>query len=251
VTHSNKVQEKLLPSHVAIIMDGNGRWAENRGLFRIAGHREGVKILREIVKYSSKIGIKVLTVYAFSRENWSRPGTEVSLLIDLFMTSLKQEKKSLHNENIKLHFIGENTAFPKKLQKSIKKVVKMTSNNTGMELVIAVNYGGRWDITNAFKLLEIKIKAGQLDIDEINEDLVQSHLSISNLPEPDLFIRTGGEMRISNFLLWQLAYTELYFTESLWPDFTTSKFETALSWFAGRERRFGLTSEQIMRAEGA
>jgi len=251
MTHSNNVQEKLLPSHVAIIMDGNGRWAENRGLLRIAGHSEGVKTLREIVKYSSKIGIKVLTVYAFSRENWNRPGTEVSLLIDLFMKSLKQEKKSLHNENIKLHFIGEHTAFPKRLQKLIEKVIEMTSNNTGLELVIAVNYGGRWDITNAFKLLEKKIKAGQLDIDEINEDLVQSHLSISSLPEPDLFIRTGGEMRISNFLLWQLAYTELYFTESLWPDFTTSEFETALSWFAGRERRFGLTSEQIMRAEGA
>jgi len=251
MTCANDVIEEKFPRHVAVIMDGNGRWAEKKNLPRIAGHKEGVYALRKIVKSAAVKDIKVLTVYAFSSENWNRPSTEVSLLMDLFMTSLKQERQELYRDNVKLRFIGEHSAFSDKLQFAISEAEKLTGTNTGLELVIAANYGGRWDITNAFKLLYEKIQSGLVKIDDVDESLIYSNIAISNLPEPDLFIRTGGEIRISNFLLWQLAYTELYFTETLWPDFTPSEFEKALMWFSNRKRRFGKTSEQIERAEGA
>jgi undecaprenyl diphosphate synthase len=251
MTLVNDVVDEKLPRHVVVIMDGNGRWAQKKILPRIAGHKEGVNALRKIVKTAAVKGIKVLTVYAFSSENWNRPSTEVSLLMDLFMTSLKQERQELYRDNVKLRFIGEHAAFSEKLQYAICEAEKITGANTGLELVIAANYGGRWDITNAFKLLYEKIQSGLVKIDDVDESLIQSNIAISNLPEPDLFIRTGGEIRISNFLLWQLAYTELYFTETLWPDFTPSEFEKALMWFSSRKRRFGRTNEQVERVKGA
>ena len=248
---TNEVTEDKLPRHVAIIMDGNGRWAQNKNLPRIAGHKEGVNALRKIVKSAALKGIKVLTVYAFSSENWNRPSSEVSLLMDLFMTSLKQERQELYRDNIKLQFIGDHTAFSEKLQLAIDDAEKLTEANTGLQLIIAANYGGRWDITNAFKIIIKKIQSGEINYEDVNESIIQSHIAITELPEPDLFIRTGGEIRISNFLLWQLAYTELYFTETLWPDFTPNKFEKALAWFSSRKRRFGMTNEQVNREKRA
>jgi len=237
-----------LPKHLAIIMDGNGRWAKQKGLPRIAGHRAGVKALQKIVNFCAKEGIGVLTVYAFSSENWKRPRTEVSMLMELFNTSLQQRFKELHDNNVRLRFIGDLSSFPAKLRKSMADTENLTSNNTGLELVIAVNYGGRWDIMNAFKALNKKIGDEGLKLEDISEDLIGEFMSLTDLPEPDLFIRTGGEMRISNFMLWQLAYTELYFDDCLWPDFDTARLGKALQWYAGRERRFGRTSEQIEHA---
>lgn len=251
MAHATAAMNNILPRHIVIIMDGNGRWAKNRRLPRIAGHKAGVNALREIVKFSAKKGIEALTVYAFSSENWNRPGSEVSRLMELFMTALQQEVDELNRNNIRLRFIGDHTAFPEKLQISIREAEEITCHNSGLQFVIAANYGGRWDITNAFRVLTGKIKAGEISPSEINETLIQSYISLADLPEPDLFIRTGGEMRISNYLLWQLAYTELYFTDRLWPDFTPEDLEMTLVWFKGRERRFGRTSEQIKREKRA
>jgi len=237
-----------LPKHIAIIMDGNGRWAKHRGLPRIAGHRAGVKALQNIVNFSATEGIDVLTVYAFSSENWKRPRAEVSMLMELFNTSLRQRFRDLHDNNVRLRFIGDLSLFSARLRKSMADAGNLTTNNTGLELVIAVNYGGRWDITNAFKVLNKKISDNSINIEDINEALIGEFMCLSDLPEPDLFIRTGGEKRISNYLLWQLAYTELYFDDCLWPDFGTESMQKALEWYAGRERRFGRTSEQIEHA---
>jgi undecaprenyl diphosphate synthase len=237
-----------LPKHLAIIMDGNGRWAKQKGLPRIAGHRAGVKALQKVVNFCAIEGIKVLTVYAFSSENWKRPRTEVSMLMELFTTSLQQRFKELHDNNVRLRFIGDLTSFPEKLRQSMTDTENLTTSNTGLELVVAVNYGGRWDITNAFKALNKKISDEGLKIEDVSEDLIGEFMCLADLPEPDLFIRTGGEMRISNFLLWQLAYTELYFDDCLWPDFDTERLGKALQWYAGRERRYGRTSEQIDHA---
>jgi undecaprenyl diphosphate synthase len=237
-----------LPKHLAIIMDGNGRWAKRKGLPRIAGHRAGVKALQKIVNFSATKGIEVLTVYAFSSENWRRPRKEVTMLMELFNTSLKQRFKELHDNNVKLHFVGDLSSFPEQLRQSMTDTENLTTNNTGLELVVAVNYGGRWDITNAFKAINKKISNEELKLEDICEDLIGEFMCLADLPEPELFIRTGGEMRISNFLLWQLAYTELYFNDCLWPDFDTVSLEKALQWYAGRERRFGRTSEQIEHA---
>ena len=242
---------KILPSHVAIIMDGNGRWAKQRGLPRIAGHRAGVNSLREIVKSCTVLGIEALTVYAFSTENWKRPLAEVSRLMELFMSSLKRERKELNKNNIRLRFIGDYKAFPEKLQASIEEAQEITRNNTGLQFVVAVNYGGRWDITQAVRMIIEKIKTGKLEAGNINEHMLGSFMALADLSPPDLFIRTGGEKRISNFLLWQLAYTELYFTDCLWPDFGPDQFADALRWFAGRERRFGRTSEQLQQVKRA
>lgn len=237
-----------LPKHVAIIMDGNGRWAKQRGLPRIAGHRAGVEALQDIVNFSSKAGIEVLTVYAFSSENWKRPRTEVSMLMELFASSLQQRFKGLHDNNIRIRFMGDLSLFPEKLRVSMEDAENLTINNTGLILVVAINYGGRWDITNAFIQLCNKIRDKEIRIEDINEALIGEYICLSDLPEPDLFIRTGGEMRISNYLLWQLAYTELYFDDCLWPDFGTASLEKALEWYVRRERRFGRTSEQIEHA---
>lgn len=246
-----KISSEKIPRHVVIIMDGNGRWASNRNLPRIAGHKAGVDTLREIVKLVASRKITALTVYAFSSENWKRPGTEVSLLMELFMTSLQKEVDDLFKNNVRLRFIGDLSVFPDKLKKLINEAETITKDNSGLQFVVAINYGGRWDITRAVKTIISRVNDGQVSLKEIDENLVSSFISLSDLPEPDLFIRTGGEQRVSNYLLWQLAYTELYFTDCLWPDFGSEELEKALTWYAGRERRFGCTSEQVKHARNA
>jgi undecaprenyl diphosphate synthase len=234
-----------LPHHVVIVMDGNGRWASQRSLPRHAGHKKGVEATRQIIQQCAKKGIAALTLFAFSSENWRRPKTEVSLLMELFITSLRREIKSLHKSQVRLRFIGDVSAFPDKLQKQIAESELLTSQNSGLNLNIAANYGGRWDIAAAARQLAEKVQAGEIAPADISPELFSSFVSLSELPEPDLFIRTGGEQRISNFLLWQLAYTELYFAECLWPDFDEVAFEQALEVFEGRQRRFGRTGEQL------
>jgi undecaprenyl diphosphate synthase len=233
--------EQELPRHVAIIMDGNGRWAKQRHLPRFAGHRSGVKPARMAVEVCAKLNIDALTMFAFSSENWKRPRKEVDLLMDLFVSSLREEAASLHNNNIRMRVIGDRTAFSEKLQRRIDEVETLTANNDGMTLAIAANYGGRWDILQAAQRAVAENKT-------IDEEQFARYLSLSDLPEPDLFIRTGGEHRISNFLLWQLAYTELYFTDTLWPDFNKARFAEAMRDYAGRQRRFGRTPEQVEKA---
>ncbi len=207
------------PRHVAIIMDGNGRWAQQRGLPRHAGHKAGVKSVRSSVEQSASHHIEVLTLFAFSSENWKRPKREVGLLMELFFTALHREVKRLHRNNVVLRIIGDRTAFSEKLQQRILQAEALTAENSGLILQIAANYGGRWDITEAARALAGKAVRGELDLQQINEDAVSAELSFTGLPDPDLFIRTGGEKRLSNFMLWQSAYTELYFTNTLWPDF--------------------------------
>jgi len=234
-----------VPKHVAIIMDGNGRWASQRGLPRGAGHKAGVKVLRGIVEHCARIGIEVLTVFAFSSENWNRPRQEVDLLMELFLTSLKSEVDDLHKNNIMLKFIGDREEFPGKLKELISVTETKTGNNSGLKLVIAANYGGRWDITRACKRIVDNVVNNVMDPADIDEFTIHKYLSLGDLPDPDLFIRTGGEQRISNYLLWYCAYSELYFTEVLWPDFSGEVFDKALQWFEGRQRRFGRTGEQL------
>lgn len=231
--------------HVAIIMDGNGRWAKSRHLPRAAGHKAGVKALRRIVEHSIDRGLHNLTVFAFSSENWRRPEKEVSFLMELFMTSLDEEVRELHENGVRLKFIGEREAFPTNLRAAMDRAEGLTRDNTGLTLTIAANYGGRWDITSACRKLAGQVADGTIAIDDINEKLFARNASMADEPEPDLFIRTGGESRISNYLLWQIAYTELYFTDVLWPDFDMHEFGRAVSWYAERQRRFGRTSEQV------
>ncbi len=239
-----------IPRHVAIIMDGNGRWAEQRHLPRIAGHQAGVDAVRGVVEGCGEKGIEVLTLFAFSSENWRRPKEEVGLLMGLFMTALEQQVRKLHKNNVRLQIIGDRAAFAPKLQSRIAESEQITRTNTGLRLVVAANYGGRWDIVRAASRIAARARAGELDPEAITQEVFESALSIHDLPPPDLFIRTGGEQRISNFLLWQLAYTELYFTETLWPDFDRQAFEDALASFASRQRRFGRTGKQVAEAGG-
>jgi len=240
-----------LPRHVAIIMDGNGRWAQQHGLPRPAGHHEGAKTVRRVVTACRERGVEVLTLFAFSSENWRRPETEVRGLLDLFLTTLRSEVKKLHQNDICLRVIGERSAFSKTLLRNIEQAESLTANNRAMTLVIAANYGGRWDILQAVhKLIQTAVEQGQ-DPAQIDSAQLGVHLSLHDLPEPDLFIRTGGEQRISNFLLWQLAYTELYFSEQLWPDFDLAALEQAFAAFARRQRRFGKTAEQVVQEQRA
>jgi len=234
------------PRHIAIIMDGNGRWAQKRLMPRIMGHHAGVKAVRKIVEYCAKQNIEVLSLFAFSSENWRRPKDEVSLLMELFMATLQSEVDKLDKNNIRLKIIGDKSSFPEKLQEKIRSAEAQTQENTGLTLLIAANYGGRWDITQAVCKIAQAIKQGDIQVQDISEELISSRLVTAGLPEPDLFIRSGGEERISNFLLWQLAYTEFYFTESLWPDFDQKLLETAINSFKSRERRFGHTGEQML-----
>lgn len=228
-----------LPRHIAIIMDGNGRWAKQRHLPRVAGHKVGVEAVREAVKACVEKNIEALTLFAFSSENWQRPAQEVNYLMSLFVSALQREAKKLHKQNIQLRIIGDRFRFDKKLQEQIAAAEQLTAQNTGLKLVIAANYGGRWDITNAVQQIVQEVEQGKLTQQDISPQLIQSKLAIADLPEPDLFIRTGGELRISNFMLWQQAYTELYFCDILWPDFNAAELEKALEFFALRERRFG------------
>jgi len=236
---------KNIPRHVAIIMDGNGRWAKQRLLPRIAGHKAGIKSVREAVKGCAKKGVDVLTLFAFSSENWRRPEQEVSYLMGLFLMALEREVKKLHKQNIQLRIIGDRSHFDVKLQQTMLKAEELTANNTGLKLVIAANYGGRWDLTESFRQIAQDIEQGKITSQDVSASLIESNLSFADLPEPDLFIRTSGEYRISNFMLWQLAYTELYFTDVLWPDFNGETLEKAFEYFATRERRFGFISEQL------
>jgi undecaprenyl diphosphate synthase len=247
-TESRDVSAKT-PRHVAIIMDGNGRWASRRRLPRFAGHKAGVETVKDVVRACGEHGVEVLTLFAFSSENWRRPQEEVGLLMGLFMTALEQQVRKLHEHNIRLRVIGDRSAFSRTLQERIEAAETLTGSNTGLGLVIAANYGGRWDMTQAARTIAERVQNGELSPDQVSPELIQSLLSLANLPEPDLFIRTGGEMRVSNFLLWQLAYTELYFTDTLWPDFDRQAFEGALTSFATRQRRFGRTGDQIATAQ--
>jgi len=243
--------QSSLPRHIAIIMDGNGRWAKKRHMPRVVGHKAGVEAVRGIVEVCGKKGIQALTLFAFSSENWRRPEQEVSLLMDLLLTALKREVKKLHENNVRLRVIGDREPFAKKLRQQIDAVEQMTVANDGLQLAIAVNYGGRWDVTQATRRLAARVSSGELGIDTITEQTVADCLALSDLPEPDLFIRSGGEKRISNFLLWQLAYTELYFTDTLWPDFDVQAFDLALTSFASRQRRFGRTGDQVEQTDSA
>jgi undecaprenyl diphosphate synthase len=238
-----------LPSHIVIIMDGNGRWASRRKLPRAAGHKAGVKALRRIVEHCARRQIEVLTVFAFSSENWRRPRQEVQLLLDLFISSLEEQVDDLHEHGVRLCFIGERSSFPEKLQSSIARAEEKTAANTSLQLNVAADYGGRWDIIQACRQVVDMVLAGKLQPAAIDEAVFARHLCLAGLPDPDLFIRTGGERRISNYLLWQCAYSELYFSEALWPDFTPQVLDEALDWYAGRQRRFGRTGEQLSVAD--
>jgi len=235
-----------VPRHVAIIMDGNGRWAKQRHLPRFAGHKRGVEAVRGIVKACAERGVGYLTLFAFSSENWRRPPEEVALLMQLFIGALENEVQKLHRNGIRLKLIGDQSRFDRKIQALIAEGERLTGRNTGLTLTIAANYGGRWDVLQALSRLarEQGARAGG----EIREEDLAPYLSMSYAPEPDLFIRTGGEQRVSNFLLWQLAYTELHFTDTLWPDFDAAALEAAFASYRQRERRFGRTSEQLEQA---
>jgi len=233
-----------IPQHVAIIMDGNGRWAQLQGKGRVAGHRAGVESVRAVVATARKSNVKALTLFAFSSENWQRPAKEVSVLMDLFMYVLTKEVKRLHKHNIRFQVIGDLSRFSEKLQKNIAKSEKLTEENTGLVLSVAANYGGRWDIAHAAKKIAEEVKQGTISLDDVNEEALNAHTCLADLPTLDLLIRTGGDFRISNFLLWQAAYAELYFTDVLWPDFNDEQFEKAINCFDQRERRYGKTGEQ-------
>ena len=239
------MSDELVPEHVAIIMDGNGRWARQRKLPRTVGHKEGVKATQEIIKSCGEAGVKYLTLFAFSSENWQRPRNEVSALMDLFLHSLKSEVNNLVENGICLKFFGDKHAFSKSLCEQIIHAEELTSKNDKLFLNIAANYGGKWDILQAIRKIINDVENGKIVSKDIDEGLLEKYLVTKNMPAPDLFIRTGGEMRISNFLLWQLAYTELFFTETLWPEFSRKELEDAFQNFRHRKRRYGLTQEQI------
>lgn len=241
----------VVPQHVAIVMDGNGRWAKQRGRARTFGHHRGARATRNAVEYCVRNNIPNLTLFAFSSENWSRPADEVGVLMKLFLRALRTEIRELRKHGVKLRFIGDLSQFSETLQKAMRAGVAETAMGSKVCLNIAVNYGGRWDLVQAAKKIAFAVERGELSANEVNEQNFSEHLCLSDIPEPDLFIRTSGETRISNFLLWQLAYTELYFTPLLWPDFDSAAFDEALVAFRRRERRFGLISEQIGKAAGA
>lgn len=241
----------ILPRHIAIIMDGNGRWAKQRHLPRVAGHKAGLEAAHKVVEYCVKKKLEVLTLFVFSSENWRRPQDEVSYLMNLFVTMLQRDAKKLHEQNVQLRIIGDRSRFSETLQKHILQVEKLTADNTGLKLLLAANYGGQWDITEAVRKVALDVYRGDLSMDELTTDTIRQHLSFADLPDPDLFIRTSGEMRISNFMLWQLAYSELYFTDVYWPDVDAAEMDKALLFFSSRERRFGHISEQLKEEQHA
>jgi undecaprenyl diphosphate synthase len=235
-----------VPRHIAIIMDGNGRWAKQRYLPRVAGHKQGVETVRRVTRACSERGVEYLTVFAFSSENWRRPAEEVSTLKQLFMAALEQEAERLHRNKVRLKIIGDIAPFGARVVELARRAQELTSANSGLTLTIAANYGGRWDLMQALSKL---VRSAPLPEGGLTEEQLAPHLALNYAPEPDLFIRTGGEQRISNFLLWQLAYTELYFTATLWPDFDAEQLDLAINWYRERERRFGRTSEQLEKAK--
>ena len=233
------------PAHVAIIMDGNGRWAERRGKSRIFGHRKGVEAVRNVVDACGRRGIPYLTLYAFSSENWNRPREEVRLLTELLFTTLESEALQLHENGIRLRVIGDLSPFGEKIDRTVREVQELTRANKNLNLTIAVNYGGRWDIANACREIAVAVKNRSCSLSEITEQAVAGRLSTADLPEPDLFIRTGGEIRVSNFLLWQIAYSELFFIDTLWPEFDESCLDEALKSYRRRQRRFGKSGKGL------
>lgn len=234
-----------IPKHIAVIMDGNGRWAKKKGALRIFGHQSAVKSVRDIVEGCGELGVKHLTLYAFSTENWNRPKDEVKALMELLVDTLMSEVSSLHKNNVRLNTIGNFSDLPEKCQKQLTESIKLTSQNTGLEVILALSYSGRWDITQAVRKLLYEVKDGTLKPEDLDEKKIAAALATGTRPDPELMIRTSGEMRISNFLLWQLAYSELYITEVLWPDFRKEHLFQAIQYYQQRERRFGLTSEQL------
>ena len=234
-----------LPKHIAIIMDGNGRWAQEQGQDRLFGHYEGVVSVRKVVEAATEIGIKYLTLYAFSTENWDRPETEVNGLMSLFVDTIAKEVPDLHKNNIKLHFIGNLALLPEEAQKALAAGMEQTTQNTGLELIIALSYSSRWELAEAAKKIALQVQNGLLTIDQITEATLSKNLTTSDFPDPELLIRTSGEFRISNFLLFQIAYAELYFTNTRWPNFRKKDLIDALLDYQSRERRFGKTSQQI------
>lgn len=247
MTGSNPFPTEALPKHVAIIMDGNGRWAKQQGKPRVWGHKKGVDAVRRSVRFCRELGIKSLTLFAFSSENWRRPEEEVNTLMQLFLMVLQKEVKSLHKNNIRLKIVGDISAFNEKLLKQIDAAQTLTANNDALILNIAANYGGRWDIINAAKQVAEQACQGKIAVTDISEQYFARYIQMQDQPELDLLIRTGGDLRISNFLLWQSAYAELWFTKTLWPDFNQQIFASAIADFINRERRFGCTSEQIQQ----
>ena len=241
----NQIQTSNLPNHIAIIMDGNGRWAKQKGKLRVFGHKSAIKAVRDTVEGAAEIGVNYLTLYAFSTENWNRPKREVDALMRLLVNSLHKELKTLNDNNIRLSAIGNITNLPKKCQNELQDVIDKTKNNSRMNLVLALSYSSKWELAEAVKKIASEVSQGKYSIDEINEQLISQSLNTKDIPDPELMIRTSGEYRISNFLLWQLAYSELYFTKKLWPDFRREDLFEAICDYQSRERRFGLISEQL------
>ncbi|MCD6557235.1 MAG: isoprenyl transferase [Bacteroidales bacterium] len=240
-----KILKNKLPIHIAIIMDGNGRWAKKKGNRRIFGHKNGVKAVKETVEAAGEIGLKYLTLYAFSTENWNRPKVEVDALMSLFISAVKNETKNLIKNNVRMKAIGNLETLPNSVLENLNEIIDKTKDNTGLTLILALSYSSRQEITNAITIISKKITSGEILIENINEELISDHLYTKEFPDPELLIRTSGEYRISNFLLWQITYSELYFTDTLWPDFSKEDFFNAVYNFQQRERRFGKTSEQL------
>ncbi len=244
-TLMTQINKERLPRHIAVIMDGNGRWAKEKGQDRLYGHFHGVESVRNIVEGSAELGIGYLTLYAFSTENWDRPAKEVEGLMGLLVDSIRKEVPTLNKNNIRLHVIGDMSMLPDFARNELKEALDMTAANTGLNLILALSYSSRWELTNAVKQIGLDVKAGKIDPENINQDTIQQYLATSEFPDPELMIRTSGEYRISNFLLYQLAYAELYFTNTRWPDFRKEHLYEAIIDFQSRERRFGKTGQQI------
>lgn len=244
-SYKNQIDIEKLPAHIAIIMDGNGRWAKERGLSRLVGHQNGVESVRKVTEAATKIGIKYLTLYTFSTENWNRPQAEVDALMELLVENIVKETPTFHKNNVRLEAIGDLERMPAKVLARLRACIAETSVNTGLTLVLALSYSSRWELTDAMRKIAKKVAAGEISADEITEQTVAQHLTTAAIPDPDLLIRTSGEVRISNFLLWQIAYSELYFTPTHWPDFREEEFYKAIVDYQHRERRFGKTSEQL------
>ena len=240
-----KINSENLPQHIAIIMDGNGRWAKKKGAVRVFGHKSAVKAVRDVTEAAAELGIKYLTLYAFSTENWSRPKAEVDALMKLLVSTIRKEVKTLTKNNVKLQSIGNTYDLPKVCQKELSEAKALTKEHTGLTLTLALSYSGRWDIINAVKSIALDVKSGKVEPDSIDSNLFSKYLSTNQMPDPELMIRTSGEMRVSNFLLWQLAYSEIYISPILWPDFRREHLYEAIVDYQTRERRFGKTSEQV------
>lgn len=243
--YKEQIQVDRIPQHVAIIMDGNGRWAKRQGLARMFGHRQGVETVHRITEAAAELGISYMTLYAFSTENWNRPKEEVDALMALLVDTIAKETPTLMKNNIRLQTIGDLSRLPQITRERFVACIEETSVNTGLTLVIALSYSARWELIQATRKIATAVKEGNLLVEDINEEIISGYLTTSDMPDPDLLIRTSGELRISNFLLWQLAYSELYFTNCLWPEFTTEEFYRAIVDYQSRERRFGKTSEQV------